>query len=292
MNAAAELFIDSKCQLGEGALWHPLLNRLFWFDILKQMLFSADANGIVVDRFSFEAPVSAAGVIDADNLIIAAAGGLFRLELSTDVRELITPLEADKPGNRSNDGRVDRTGGFWIGTMNRERPGRDASGSLYQYRNGVLSTLRGDIHIPNSTCFSPDGRTAYFTDGVTRQIEQCAIDPATGLPTGPWRPFAMAPKGVDPDGSITDSEGFVWNCEWKGWRVVRYAPDGRIDRVVTLPVGCPTCPAFGGPDLKTLYITTARQGLTESELDKQPLAGGVFSVRVDVPGLPEPTVKL
>lgn len=288
----AELFIDAKAELGEGVFWHPLQNRLFWFDIGNKMLFSADANGIIVDRFSFDATVTAAGIIDADNLAIASGDGFFRLELSTDTRELIAPLEPDMPGNRSNDGRVNHAGGFWIGTMNRKTPGTTPSGSLYQLRGGKVTRIRSDIHVPNSTCFSPDGRTAYFTDGVTRRIEQVGIDPATGLPNGPWRIFATAQAPVEPDGSTIDAEGYLWNAEWRGGRVVRYAPDGTIDRVVTLPVSRPTCPALGGPDLKTLYITSAREGLTAEQLAKEPLAGGVFSVRVDVPGLPEAIVKL
>jgi sugar lactone lactonase YvrE len=231
-------------------------------------------------------------VIDADNLAIASADGIYRLELSTDTRELIAPLEPDMPGNRSNDGRVNRAGGFWIGTMNRKAPAKNASGGLYQFRAGVLTRIRSDILIPNSTCFSPDGRTAYFTDGISRLIEQCDIDPATGLPTGPWRKFAITDQSVEPDGSVVDSEGFVWNAEWNGSRVVRYAPDGTIDRVVTLPVSRPTCPAFGGPGLKTLYITSARQGLSEAQLAREPLAGSIFAVKVDVPGLPEALLKL
>src|ERR1700712_5444660 len=141
MSDQAELFIDSRCELGEGALWHPLQERLFWFDILNKTLFSAPAGGIMVDRFTFDTPVTAAGVIDADNLAIASAAGIYRLELSTDTREIIAPLEADKPGNRSNDGRVGPAGGFWVGTMAMKDPGVTPSGSLYQVRGGEVTKL-------------------------------------------------------------------------------------------------------------------------------------------------------
>jgi sugar lactone lactonase YvrE len=292
MSDQAELFIDSRCELGEGVFWHPLQERLFWFDILNKTLFSATAGGIMVDRFTFDTPVTAAGVIDADNLAIASAAGIYRLELSTDTREIIAPLEADKPGNRSNDGRVGPSGGFWIGTMALKDAGTTPSGSLYQVRGSEVTKLLADIRIPNATCFSPDGRTAYFTDGATRLIRKVAIDRETGLPVGEWQDFARITDMAEPDGAVIDSEGYMWNAQWGGSRVVRYAPDGSIDRVVTLPVSRPTCPAFGGSDLKTLYITSARDGLSAAELEKEPLAGGVFALRVDVPGLPENLIKL
>jgi sugar lactone lactonase YvrE len=287
MSDTAELFIDCRCELGEGVFWHPLQERLFWFDILNKTLFSATAGGIMVDRFTFDTPVTAAGIIDADNLAIASAEGIYRLELSTDTREIIVPLEADKPGNRSNDGRVGPAGGFWIGTMALQNPGTNPAGSLYQVRDGEVTKILGDVHIPNATCFAPDGRTAYFTDGVSHTIRKVAIDRETGLPVGEWEDFVHVEGRAAPDGAVTDSEGYVWNAHWGGSRVVRYAPDGSIDRTIDLPVSQPSCPALGGPDLKTLYITTAREGLSAEQLAKEPLAGSLFSFRVDVPGLPE-----
>ena len=292
MADTAELFIDSRNELGEGVFWHPLQERLFWFDILNKTLFSATAGGIMVDRFTFDTVVTAAGVIDADNLAIASAAGIYRLELSTDTREIIAPLEADKPGNRSNDGRVGPSGGFWIGTMAMKDPGHTPSGSLYQVRGGEVTKLLDGIHIPNATCFSPDGRTAYFTDGVTYTIRKVAIDKDTGLPIGPWQDFAKIAAPAEPDGAVVDSEGYVWNAQYGAGTVTRFAPDGSVNRVIKVPVSRPTCPAFGGKDLKTLYITSARDGLTAEQLAKEPLAGGVFSIDVDVPGLPENIIKL
>jgi sugar lactone lactonase YvrE len=292
MNDTAELFIDSRCELGEGVFWHPLQERLFWFDILNKTLFSATAGGIMVDRFTFDATVSAAGVIDADNLAIASAAGIFKLQLSTDHRELLVPLEPNSTTTRSNDGRVDPAGGFWIGTMGLKDPGNIAAGSLYQVRGGVVTKLLGDIHVPNATCFSPDGRTAYFTDGVTRIVRRVVIDRDTGLPAGEWEDFFVAEPPNEPDGAVIDSEGYMWNAKWNGGCVVRHAPDGSIDRVVKVPVSRPTCPAFGGSDLKTLYITSAREGMTPEQLEKEPLSGSIFAIRVDVPGLPENLFKV
>lgn len=288
MTTTAELFIDSRCELGEGPFWHPLQERLFWFDILNKTLFSATAGGIMVDRFTFDATVTAAGVIDADNLAIASAAGLFKLQLSTDTRELLIPLEPDSTTTRTNDGRVNPAGGMWIGTMGLKNPGKIAAGALYQVRAGAVTKLLSDVYIPNGTCFSPDGKTAYFADTPSGVIRKISIDPQTGLPTGNWEVFVD--KGViagEPDGAVVDSEGFVWSARWMGKSVVRISPDGRVDRIVSLPVSRVTCPAFGGKDLKTLYLTTAREGMTPEQAAGEPTAGSVYAIEVDVPGLPE-----
>ncbi|MEO6012992.1 MAG: SMP-30/gluconolactonase/LRE family protein [Devosia sp.] len=287
MNDTAELFIDSRCELGEGPFWHPLQERLFWFDILNKTLFSATAGGIMVDRFTFDATVTAAGVIDADHLAIASSAGIFKLQISTDTRELISALEPDSTAVRTNDGRVNPAGGLWIGTMGLNNPSKVAAGALYQVRAGQVTKLRSDVYIPNANCFSPDGRTAYFADTPTGVIQQVSIDPETGLPNGEWREFVRVDGPGQPDGAVVDSEGFIWNAQWNGSRVVRYSPSGKVDRIVKLPVSKTTCPAFGGKDLKTLYITSAREGMSPDELAAEPNAGSVFAIEVDVPGLPE-----
>lgn len=292
MNAKAELFVDCRCELGEGPFWHPLLKRLFWFDILNQTLLSANTDGHLVDRFTFKQPASAAGIIDAESLAVATAGALLRFHISTDTSTLIIPIEDDVPGNRTNDGRVNPAGGLWIGTMSRRGSEEPGAGAVYQYRDGRLQMVLDDITIPNSTCFSPDGRTAYFADTLTHVIRKCPIDPETGMPSGEWSEFARTTGLGSPDGAVVDSQGYLWSARWGGSCVVRHAPDGSIDRIVELPVSRVTCPALGGDDLRTLYITSAREGMTEEELEREPLAGSVFSIRVDVPGLPETLLKL
>lgn len=283
----AELFIDSRCALGEGPFWHPLLERLFWFDILNRTLFSATAEGQMVDRFTFDTPATAAGVIDADNLAIASVPGLFRLHLPSDTREPLLPIEPDSRSTRTNDGRVNPAGGLWIGTMALEAAGDTPAGALYQLRDGVTTVLRENLCIPNATCFAPDGRRAYFADTASGVILTVATDPDTGLPVGEWTEFVGRDHPGAPDGAVVDAEGFVWNARWGGSSVIRFAPDGRVDRVVELPTSHVTCPAFGGPGLRTLYITTAREGLTPEQLAAEPLAGGIFAIDLGIAGLPE-----
>lgn len=290
MNLRAELFVDSRCELGEGPFWHPLLQRLFWFDILNRTMLSAGEDGHIVDRVVFKDTVAAAAVIDRDHLAVAQSGVLLNYDLTTDTSTPIIEIEADVPGNRTNDSRVDRSGGFWIGTMGRRaEPG---AGSVYQYRAGKLTKIMSGIRIPNSTCFSPDGRTAYFTD-AGRVIIKCPLDPETGLPIGEWTEFATIDGPGGADGAVVDSEGFLWSARWGGARVVRMAPDGRVDRIIEVPgVSRVSCPAFGGKDGKTLYLTTAREGMSPEEAAREPYAGSVFSVQVDVPGAPDPLLAL
>lgn len=291
MTLKAELFIDCRCELGEGPLWNHLLGRLFWFDILNQTLFSARPDGHIVDRFIFKDAVSAAAVIDRDTLAVAQAGSLQRLTISEDSHTPIVAIDEDLPGNRTNDGRVNPAGGFWIGTMSRRGSHDEGAGTVYQYRAGRLDVVFENITIPNAICFSPDGRTGYLADTSKDLIRKCALDPESGLPAGPWEDFVRGGELGAPDGAVVDSEGYLWSARWGGSAVVRHAPDGSVDQVVELPVSRVTCPAFGGDDLRTLYITSAREGMTPEELEQEPHAGSIFSVRVDVPGLPEPLLK-
>jgi len=291
MTDHAELFIDCRNQLGEGPFWHPLRHELFWFDILDTKLFSAGADGAIRHTWNLPEIAAAAAVLDTDTLAIATETGLKRFSLTDGkVRDVLAPIEADNRATRTNDSRVDRTGGFWIGTMRKEED--NAVGAVYHYKHGLLSVLRPDVKIPNSTCFSPDGRTAYFADTPTKQILKVETDPDTGLPVGEWTLFAdVSDHRGFPDGSVVDAEGYLWNARWGGNCVVRHAPDGSIDRVVELPVSQVTCPAFGGPDLSTLYITSARKTLTPEQFAEQPHAGSVFVFEPGVKGLEETILK-
>lgn len=291
MNARAALFIDSRCRLGEGPFWHHLRQQLFWFDILDKTLFAADATGEVKDRWSFDRMVSAAAIVDRDTLVIAGQGEIFRFDLTSGQSTPLVALEPDLPGNRSNDGRVNPAGGLWIGTMQHEEV--LYSGSVYQFRGGALKKLFGDIRVPNATCFSPDGRTAYFTDTPNRIIMKRPIDPASGEPAGYWSVFAdTSGEPGAPDGAVVDSAGCLWNARWGGSCVIRYAPDGRVDRRIDLPVSQVTCPAFGGADLRTLYITSASKTLSPEALAREPHAGSVFAIEVGVAGQQETPLHL
>ena len=252
-----EVFDVRACTLGEGPLWHPEREQLFWFDILgKTLLSQRDGEPI---SWAFDECVSAAGWIDLDTLLVASETGLWQFDLPSGECVLIAPLEADQPLTRSNDGRADPWGGFWIGTM-----GFDAEpsmGAIYRLYKGKLRKLVGDITISNSIAFSPDRRFAYYTDTPTRQIMRVLLDADNGWPAGDVEVFVdLKQSKRNPDGSVVDSEGCLWNAQWGAGQVVRYAPDGTSLQTYDLPAAQATCPAFGGPDLETVFVTSAAQG--------------------------------
>jgi sugar lactone lactonase YvrE len=292
MSDKAELFIDCRNQLGEGPFWHNLRRELFWFDILEQKLFAAGEDGNIRQTWQLPESAAAAGIVDEDRLAIATETGLKLFSLSSDqFGETLAEIEADDPLTRANDSRVDPSGGFWIGTMRKEED--EEAGAVYRWKQGKLDVLRRSVKVPNSTCFAPDGRTAYFSDTFTKQILKIATDPETGLPVGEWELFAdVSGHRGSPDGSVVDAEGFLWNARWGGNCVVRHAPDGSVDRIVELPVAQVTCPVFGGPDLSTLYITSASKTLSADALARQPHAGSVFVFEPGVKGQPETLLKL
>ncbi|HYE50995.1 MAG TPA: SMP-30/gluconolactonase/LRE family protein [Azospirillaceae bacterium] len=273
---------ESRCLLGEGPLWDPDARRLYWFDIKGRRLHWLAPGKEAFGTLELPARCSAAALAGG-GLVVASDQGVGLLDPATGKLDIRLVLEPDRPGNRSNDGKADPWGNFWVGTMDDAEA--QASGALYRIDAGwraerVLDGLR----IPNTLAWSPDGRRMIFADSGEATLYAFDLEPDSGRLSN-RRVFAAGDGGT-PDGSAMDAEGFLWNAQWGAARVVRYAPDGGIDRVVPLPVGNPTSCAFGGDDLATLYVTSARVGLSEEALAGQPLAGGVFALDPGVRGLP------
>ncbi len=284
MSKAADIFDRRHCRLGEGVLWHPVRNQLFWFDILTGRLLSRQGDRELA--WEFGECVSAAGWVDADRLLVASETALLLFDIETGARTVLAPLEADNAATRSNDGRADRQGGFWIGTMGKSaEPG---AGAIYRYYKGEVRLLFHDWTIPNAICFSLDGRAVYFADTATSIIHSVALD-ENGWPTGAPGVFVnLSAEGLSPDGAVIDAEGHLWNAQWGAARVARYDPAGRLIEIVDVPATNASCPAFGGADLGTLFVTSARVELeAPTEAD-----GRVFSIERAGKGLPEPKVIL
>jgi sugar lactone lactonase YvrE len=280
---SAKTFDDRACILGEGPLWHPGRGQLFWFDIMGRRLLTRSGDGS--NQWQFDRHVSAAGWIDRDTLLIASETDLFRFDLSTGEERRVLPLEDRNPATRSNDGRADPFGGFWIGTMGKHA--EEGAGALYRYFRGEIVQLRDGITIPNATCFSPDGRIAYFAD-TARHLVWCIPLDAEGWPDGEWEIWLdHRDSDINPDGAVVDAAGRFWCAEWGGARVACYDADGRIVDEIALDVPQPTCPAFGGDDLSTLYVTSARQGLPSDAMDEAPRSGMTLAARVGVRGQAE-----
>lgn len=277
------IFDARPCELGEGALWHPVRQELFWFDILNRTLHSKARS------WSFAEMVSAAGWISADELLIASETGLFRFHLVTGERQPVASVGS--PATRSNDGRADRQGGFWFGTMGRRA--EKGVGAIWRWHGGEVRQLFPGITIPNSICFTPDGTAAHFSDTAEGKVMKVALDPA-GWPKGEpvlWHDFARS--GLNPDGAVIDAEGRFWNAQWGEGRVAAYGPDGAFLQAVET-TGAPqsSCPAFGGTDLKTLFVTTALEHMDAEARAKHPASGQVFAFEGVAKGLPEPQVIL
>lgn len=278
-----QVYDPRQCGLGEGPLWHPLRKELFWFDIIAHQLLSAGGT------WQFDEYVSAAGWIDQDRLLIASASQLFEFNVETGEQSFVCALEADNEVTRSNDGRADPQGGFWIGTMGVNA--EENAGAIYRYYRGELRKLFGDITISNSICFSPNGTTAYFTDTPTRQIMQVALDD-DGWPQGdPSVVIDLTETGENPDGSVVDAAGNIWNAQWGAGRVACYGPDGTFKDHVDLPAPHATCPAFAGATSR-IFCTSATQGISEPILTENPANGCVFEGQVNATGQEEHQVIL
>ena len=284
MAVPVEVAARSADRLGECPLWDERERMLWWVDSRWPAVKQLDPVSGAVMMLVLPEVVGSIAFRDKGGLIAATKSGIHFLDPQGGTLEVRANPEAHLPENRFNDGRCDRQGRFWAGTMCDAR--RDPAGSLYRFDADMSCTkLRNAVIIPNSLAFSPDGRTMYFADTNRHTIWAYDYDASSGAASNE-RVFADTGSGR-PDGSCVDVEGCLWNAEYGGWRLVRYTPAGKVDRVIEVPVANPTCCAFGGEDFGTLYVTTATQRLTPEDMAKQPLAGSLLAVRPGVQGLPE-----
>jgi sugar lactone lactonase YvrE len=277
---------DATDILGEGPVWCPQAQALWWVDIKAPAVRRWDSATGAQRSWTMPEAVGSLALRRSGGVLVALKSGFFFLDPDTGGIAPAAARHGEDADMRFNDGRCDRQGRFWAGTMcDTDRP---LPGHLYRLdpATGVRAVLHG-IAIPNGLCWSPDGRTMYFTDSPTRTIVAFPYDPATGT-LGERRVFATVEGPGIPDGAIVDADGYMWSAEFGGGRITRYAPDGRVNRRLPVPVSQPTCCAFGGADLSTLFVTCSRLGLSEAALAAEPLAGAVLAYEPGVRGLPEP----
>ncbi len=285
----ATVFDDRACKLGEGPLWNPKRQQFFWFDILGKTLMTRTSEG--QKTWTFDRHVSAAGWVGEDALLIASETDLFRFDLTTGKEETIVSLEADNPLTRSNDGRADPWGGFWIGTMGFN--GEPGAGAIYRYYKGELRQLYPNITVSNGICFAPEGNIGYFADTRQGKVWRQQLNAVDGWPVGDPEVFLdHGEGGPNADGAVVDTDGNYWSAEWGHSRVRAYSPAGEVLRDVTIPAGQATCPAFGGAGLRDLYVTSANVGLGSEAMTETPLAGQTFVIEDVAQGQMEPEVIL
>lgn len=284
--------IKVKNLLGECILWDELSQQLWWTDILGARLYRYHFHDEKLEDFALPERLGSFGFVRNDpRLICAFASGFALYEPKTAQIEWLYRPEAGFSGTRFNDGRCDRQGRFWAGTMVEAATAKDAEqrnvqGALYWVAAKDQGKALEHIRISNSLCWSPDSGTVYFADSPTREICAFDFDTASASFTNK-RVFAITPDGSVPDGSIIDAEAHLWNAHWGGGKVVRYSPQGLPVSVMELPVTQPTCVCLGGPDMNLLFVTTALTGLSDAQLKAQPEAGNVFVFKTTCKGLHE-----
>lgn len=274
--------VASRDRLGEGPCWSAAEGRLYWFDIKGRALNWFSPGTGAAGRHDLGLRASAAAVRAGGGLLVATERGLAHWDPVAEAMALIQPVALGS-GFRTNDGKIDPHGDFWWSTMD-DDGGRRPGAILRTRRSGVTEVAIEGIHIANTVSFSADGQRLYLADSQAQTI--FAYD-TSDLSR---REVFVQTRGqpATPDGGAVDAEGFLWNAQWGGSRLVRYAPDGRIDRVVPMPVEQPTSCAFGGPDLTTLFVTSAWDGLSDGARQSQPLAGGLLAFKPGVAGQPLP----
>jgi L-arabinonolactonase len=277
----------SRNLLGESVVWDGMSGLLRWVDIHQCSLLSLEPASGVQDSRTLPDRIGAIGLRTSGGLVLGLENG-FALVDEADSLTRLQQVDSHLPTTRLNDGKVDRQGRFVCGGMD-EAPVQRPIADVHRLdANHAVERLLTGIRCANSICFSPDGTVMYFSDMPTGLILAYRYDTDLGIPHDPRVLVDMSDQPGLPDGSTVDAEGCLWNAQWGGRRVVRYTPHGRVDRVIDLPVSNPTCVAFGDTDLQTLFITSARFGLTADQLSLEPQAGDVFAVRLDVAGLPDP----
>lgn len=278
--------VEGGNTLGEVPLWSPSRKALFWIDVRKPALYSYSPGSDSVRTYPLPELVGSYCETSTGRLMLALKSGMYFLDPDS---EALTPWfdpEPQWPANRLNDGKCDRQGRFWVGSMN--DGDRLPTGTLYSIQgNGKSKGHFSGIKIPNSLAWSPDGKRMYFADSTVKCILVYDFDVQDGTLHNPRTFLDMSGHAGRPDGATVDADGCLWSAEIHAGRVVRYTPDGRLDRAIQLPVTGITSCAFGGDRYETLYITTATQGLTESARKEQPLAGALFAVDAGVTGVNE-----
>ncbi|HRY25723.1 MAG: SMP-30/gluconolactonase/LRE family protein [Geminicoccaceae bacterium] len=272
--------------LGESPVWCERTGRLWFVDIRAPAVLALDPATGELQRFPMPG-LAGMVALAMGGLVVGVGCSIHPFDPATGrLADPLAVLDADRPGNRINDTKAGPDGALWCGTM--QDGGGASTGRLHHVEpTGFARELLDGIRCPNAIAFSPDGRTLYFTDTRQGEILQAAVptgDEKLGL--RPFAPADIAPGA--PDGSTVDAEGCLWNARYGGSAIVRLDPDGRLMSTLHLPVSQPTACAFGGPDRRTLYVTSARQRLSPAALEGEPMAGDLLAFDVGVAGLPEP----
>jgi len=284
--------------LGESPLWSVAEQCLYYVDIPERQVLRLDPASGALKTWQLDSEPGCIALIEGGGLLVAQRNGLWRLDPLTGAHTRVAAAPYDTARQRFNDGKPDAQGRFWVGTID---DARAPEAALYCHADGLTSRRAGGIVTSNGLAWSPDQRRMYWSDTKAHEVYALDFDAATGN-IGERQVFAkFAPRaegqslddyGGRPDGAAVDLDGCYWVAMFEGQRLLRLSPEGQVLQTLRLPVRCPTMPTFGGPDLRTLYITTAREKRPAEELAEQPWAGCVLKLRVDVAGQAACVVRL
>ena len=300
MSTAWTRITSEPDQLGESPFWHPHEQRLYWVDIPGRRVARVAVDGLqskdAVDYWPLNEEVGCIAPVQGGGLVLALRSGIHLAHAWVASLYKLADAPYDTTRQRFNDGKCDPQGRFWAGTL--YEPKDQALGVLYMLDGQGLHPMMDGVTTANGLAWSPDGRTAYWADTAAHCVRAFDADPATGQLSGErlfqqmtpkpagWVWGSATPYGGRPDGAAVDVEGGYWSAQYEGQRLLRLSPRGEVLAEVPVPAMCPTMVCFGGPDLKTLFVTTARHGRSAQELAQYPDAGCVWAMRVEVPGLP------
>lgn len=292
MHADIQPLGSHRCRLGESPLWHPVEQQLYFVDIPGRQVLRWRAGAQAPDIWPQDAEPGSIAALEGGGLLLARRDGLWKLDTDSGALTALAPPPYDPARLRFNDGKVSPDGRFWVGTIS---DARQPEAALYRRVPSGFEVQADGIVTSNGLAWSPDGSRIHWSDTKAHRIFVADYDREAGcLASSPrvFAQFALREPGQTevyggrPDGAAMDAEGGYWVAMFEGACVLRLSPQGQVLRRVELPVQCPTMVCFGGPDLRTLFITTASDKRSADELARQPLAGAVLRLQVDVPGLP------
>jgi len=287
----SEPFVVARqlCTLGESPIWSVSEQALYWVDIVKPMIYRREAASGQVNQWKVQDEIGSIGFAGEGRLIAATRRGFGFFKLGDGSFHLLADPEGNGVNNavRMNDGKVDRLGRFWCGGM--EDPGCRDIASLYRFDpDHTFHKMENAIAISNAICWNPNNTIMYFADSLKSVVWAYDFDAAEGIINN-RRVFIKLNDGEGvPDGATVDVDGFLWLAHFGGGVVKRYDPKGKVERCIKFPVSQTTCPAFGGSDMSTLYVTTASINFSPNDFQREPFAGSLFVVETDIKGVPEP----
>lgn len=279
-----ECIWNGKNLLGECPVWHPIEKKLYWIDAIKPALHCLDINTNAHQYWDMPALIGSIAPREEGGLIAALGSGIAFIDTSNGSVVMQNNILGVRSDVHLNDGKCDRQGRFWVGTVSHDQ--EHPNGILYRFdTDGSAHQMLQDIRISNGLDVSPDQQTLYFTDSPTQSIYSFDFESSTGNITNKKMFADLEGQAGVPDGLTVDSEGYVWSAIWDGHKVIRFTPNGDIDREIELPIQRPTSLVFGGDDLKTLFVTSCSQDINEENPLSGPNAGALFAIRLDIKGL-------